>query len=259
MNEEERYAFDVQGYLVVKNAVEPAALAEMNAWLDTQPDKDPAGRGTIRGHNMLTWGPQFRALLDNPRVLPYLIELMGDTLRLDHDYAIFSEKADADLHLHGGGTPYDPAQYYHSYQGRMYCGLTVASYALTTIAPGDGGFCCVPGSHKAAFRRPATVGLDHPLVTPVPMDAGDCIIFTEALTHGTLPWRADHKRRSLFYKYSPKHLTWASRYYFVPEGNADVQALDAGELTETQRILLDPPSVFKHRSVTGEQSKGPYA
>eukprot|EP01047_Picozoa_sp_COSAG01_P033582 COSAG01_NODE_2477_length_7615_cov_7.259609_8_plen_52_part_00 len=35
---------------------------------------------------------------------------------------------------------------------------------------------------------------------PVPAKAGDCIIFTEALTHGTMPWRAHTDRRTLFYK-----------------------------------------------------------
>ena len=248
MTDEERYEFDINGFIVVRNAIEPTALADMNAWLDTQPDKDPAGRGKITTGNILTWGPLFRDLIDNPRVLPYLKTLMGDTLRLDHDYAIMSEKGGSDLVLHGGGTPYDPAQYYHAYHDRMYNGLTVASYALASIGPGQGGFCGIPGSHKASFPRPATIDLSSPLVRQVPMDAGDCVIFTEALTHGTLPWTATHHRRSLFFKYSPKHMTWANRYYFVPEGRPEIQALEK-ELTDAQRILLDPPSVYQHRKV----------
>ena len=247
MTDEERYLFDLQGYLVVENAIEPDALAEMNAWIDAQEDMSRDGRAG----NLLTWGPRFRALLDNPVVLPHLKEVLGETLRLDHDYAIFSERGGQGLNLHGGGTPYDPAQYYHCYNGRMYCGLTVASYALTDIPPGAGGLAAIPGSHKSCFPCPRDIKLfekPSPIVRQVPMRAGDCVIFTEALTHGTFPWNADHPRRSLFFKYSPKHLTWAKRYYFPAEGRPDVQAIE-GELTEAQRILLDPPSVHDHRRV----------
>lgn len=252
MTEEERYFFDVNGYLVVENALDTDTLAAMNAYLDTQPDKDPTGKGKITAGSLLTWGQSFRDLVDNPRVLPYLKELLGDTLRLDHDYAIFAEKGGSSLVLHGGGTPYDPAQYYHCRNGQIFCGLTVASYALTPIGPGEGGFACIPGSHKASFPCPTELkNLDNAsssLVKQVPMKAGDCVLFTEALTHGTLPWTADHLRRSLFLKYSPKHMTWASTYYYAPETKSYLAELE-GKLTDAQRILLDPPSVFQHRQV----------
>ena len=39
--------------------------------------------------------------------------------------------------------------------------------------------------------------------------AGDVLIFTEALTHGTFPWQAEHERRSLLFKYSPRMIAWA--------------------------------------------------
>lgn len=253
MNDEERYLFDVQGYLVIKNAIAPEALAEMNAWLDVQAERDPAfhGRPTNEHlYDILTWGSAFRALLDNPRVLPYLKELMGDTLRLDHDYAIFLQPGGMGMRLHGGATPYDPSQYYHCYHGRMYSGLTVAVYALTDVPPGAGGFACVPGSHKASFPCPMDILLlqKRAPIVQVPAQAGDCIVFTEALTHGTLPWTAGHVRRTLYFKYSPSHSSWAGRYYFPAEGNPAVQALES-ELTETQRILLDPPAIDAHRHV----------
>ena len=42
--------------------------------------------------------------------------------------------------------------------------------------------------------------------------AGSAVIFTEALTHGTLPWTADHERRALFYRYTPGHMAFVGRY-----------------------------------------------
>lgn len=254
MTDEERYLFDLNGYLVVKNAVAPAALARLNEWLDGQGERlDPTGKGTIKPGGTLLWGPEFRALLDNPVVLPYLRELLGDGLRLDHEYAIFSKQENAGLALHGGGAPYDPSQYYHFRNGRPFSGLTVISYALRPIGPGEGGFAAIPGSHKANLPcpKPLRVMQDaHPneLVRQIPQQAGDCVIFTEALTHGTFPWRAAHTRRSILFKFAPAHMSWGSGTYFPAPGNDSVMALD-GDLTDAQRALLAPPGIWQRRPV----------
>ena len=67
--------------------------------------------------------------------------------------------------------------------------------------PGAGGFTCVPGSHKSNFLKhmPADVARFE-AATPIgvvqpPMEAGDVLIFTEALIHGTAEWKANHERR----------------------------------------------------------------
>jgi hypothetical protein len=33
--------------------------------------------------------------------------------------------------------------------------------------------------------------------------AGDCILFSEKLKHGTIPWTGSKERRTLFFKYVP--------------------------------------------------------
>jgi ectoine hydroxylase-related dioxygenase (phytanoyl-CoA dioxygenase family) len=253
MTEEERFLFDLQGYLVIENAIEPDALAAMNAWLDSQVERDPQFRGqTGNAHleNPLTWGPHFLALVDNPRVLPYLKELLGDQMRLDHDYAIFLRPGHEGLPLHGPTLyPYDPCHYYHCVQGQMFCGLTVATYALSDVPPGTGGLALIPGSHKSQFRVPESIckfERASPVVKQVPTKAGDCVIFTEALIHGTLPWKGPGERRTLFYKYAPGNLAWTNQVYFPPKHTPDMRGLES-ELTETQRLLLQPPSAKDHR------------
>ena len=95
-------------------------------------------------------------LIDNPKVYDYLEELLGTNFRLDHDYAdiIRSDKGPIGTTLHGGGTPFNPSMYYHFANGRMYNGLTVVAYNLQDVNPGDGGFGCVPGSHKSNYDFP---------------------------------------------------------------------------------------------------------
>jgi ectoine hydroxylase-related dioxygenase (phytanoyl-CoA dioxygenase family) len=63
-------------------------------------------------------------------------------------------------------------------------------YELEDTVCNGGGFCCLPGSHKSNVALPPrymdlSKRIDR-AVHRVPAAAGDCIIFTEGLTHGTL-------------------------------------------------------------------------
>ena len=70
------------------------------------------------------------------------------------------------------------------------------------------------------------------------------VLFTEALTHCTIPWRGASTRRTLLYKYAPGHLAWGKNY------GADLADLaGSGVLTPRQQILMDPPSVSPRQSL----------
>jgi ectoine hydroxylase-related dioxygenase (phytanoyl-CoA dioxygenase family) len=167
------------------------------------------------------------------------VELCGPTLRLDHTYGIVMAAGTSGLGLHGGATPFDPAQFYVVNGGRISCGLVAVQWALVDHRPGEGGFCCIPGSHKASFRLPDPAPAS--LAVEVPLVAGDVVIFTEALVHGTLPWRAAHERRTLLYKYSPGSSSWGKDETLPPNL--------ARLLTERQRLLFEPAYVAYRRPV----------
>lgn len=254
MNEEEKYLFDLNGYLVIKGAIAPDAVARMNSYIDAQAEHTDAFKGQ-RGNDKLTdlftWGPDFLALLDQPILLPMLKSILGSHMRFDHDYAILLQPGGDGLFLHGGATPYDASQYYHVHKDRIYCGLVVAAYALTDVPEGAGGYGCIPGSHKSNFKCPDDISLlhrDSPIVKQVPANAGDCILFTEALQHGTLPWKGPGPRRTLFMKYSPAHLRWGPHSYGASPSNPVYTAIEPF-LNPTQQVLLDPPLVDGKRRV----------
>ncbi|HXW78469.1 MAG TPA: phytanoyl-CoA dioxygenase family protein [Acidimicrobiales bacterium] len=238
MRDEERYLFDLQGYLTVPDALSPDAVDELNDAVDELVQQEMSRDETTRRWiDLLPRSRVFRDLMDNPRVFSFLEELLGPGLRLDHEYidVIRSGLGPIGARLHGGATPFNPVQYYWTGHGILRSGLLVAAYNLKDVGPEDGGFACVPGSHKSAFPFPENwKDLSHlrPCVRRVTGPAGTAIIFTEALTHGTLPWRGSDERRTVFYKYSPEPLAWSRRYY-------DPDAYP--ELTETQRNLLRPP------------------
>jgi len=246
MTDAENYLFDLRGYLVVEGALTADEVAMLNATLNEKlaesiaPDKT-----THRFGGLLEWGSEFRALIAHPKITPYLYTLLGEKCRLDHEYLdiIRSGLGPIGATLHGGGTPHDPSQHYRVVDGRMINGLIVAVYALKDVNPGDGGFACVPGSHKANFRLPAEwAPMGDKLadcVTAVPCKAGDAILFTDAMTHGTLPWRGSDERRTVFFKYSPHFMSWSARVY-EPAAYDDLSP-------EARRMLEGPNARYRGR------------
>ena len=122
---------------------------------------------------------------------------------------------------------------------------------FTDVTEGDGGLCVIPGSHKANYPCPDEILTweDHrETVYNVPAKAGDMVIFNEATLHGTLPWTAEHERRSLLYRYSPKYLHFSGGTYQT------TQPEWVSELTEAQRAVLEPPYIY-NRPLVGEDGE----
>lgn len=246
-----QYLFDLQGYLVIENALSEAEVAELNGILDEQelPEKGKKNRfgSAPGGSGFLAFGKPFCDLLDHPSIMPVLRSRLGDCFRLDRLYGMCMDAGMTRGGLHsdyGASSPIAGAphgQRYHPPIWEMVQGFVVVSWSLTDAGPGLGGFCCIPGSHKTDYRLPRSIqeaGEDSPLVVIPEAPAGSAVLFTEALTHGTADWHAPHQRRTLLYKYCLSHMAWTSRRVEPPEGI---------ELTERQKILLrDPGDPHRH-------------
>ena len=248
MTSEERFVFDLEGYLIIKNALSDAEVDALNTLADASfPGRDPAR--TSRMEQVSRWGQATKDLIDHPSIVPYLLELIGPKFRIDHDYCIFMHQGNTRGRLHGGhdrGTD----QWFSYRDGEIRNGLCAVTFSLTAANPGDGGFCCIPGSHKTNFRSclPEDVRnferLPRYVVQPA-LKAGDALIFTEALIHGTLSWRGAHERRTLRYKYSPGHTSGAREFYRLD---------DYGELSEEQKRIMATPSIHDHPEVVQRDS-----
>jgi len=240
MTDAERYSFDLQGFMVRRGALTSSEVRLLRlAVVELGLGRAGASIQSQRFNGHLGRDAAFRNLLDHPAVLEVVLELCGPNARLDHAYGIIMAPGSAGLSLHGGGTPHDPAQYYRVEGGRMFNGLLAVQWALVDHRPGEGGFGCIPGSHKANFALPRDV--DPALVAEVALAAGDFVVFSEALTHCTIPWRGAGERLSLLYKYSPGHVAWGPDY-------EDLKSL-APLTTERQRRLLQIPAVYGHQPV----------
>ncbi len=239
MTDYERYLFDLQGYIVVPDALSPEHVGELNSLMDERiADDCEADMRTHRWVGMLDWGEPYRRLIDLDRVLPHLRTLVGEQFRLDHEYADITRagKGPIGTSLHAGPVPFNPCFYYKCDGETFANGLIAVAYNLKDVNEGDGGFGCLPGSHKSNIVMPESMrALDdaHGRVDRVIGPAGSAVIFTEALIHGTLPWDGADERRTLFYKYSPHALSWAAGYY-DPTAHRD--------LTDRQRAALEAPN-----------------
>ena len=267
MNDQQKYLFDLRGYLHVKNALTPAQVADLSGRLEERRSRGgkrqygsdrtrfPEGNSSAwSAASLLEWGGTYIDLIDLPSIAPFLAAMLGSKYRLDHDYIKIDSAANPrkQLYLHGGGQgaggatdlvgPSDGGQCYYRYNnGRFYNGLVAVGFELDTVQPGDGGFACVPGSHKVNFQLPPEWKISKTqeempeCVDRVAAQSGDAIIFTEACAHGTVPWKGNRERRTVFYKYCPHAVAWSPCYY-----NADRY----GELSERQRDMLMPPSAY---------------
>ena len=208
MDDEERYLFETQGYLIVPNALSRAEVARLNDSVDASP-KPRAAAGFLPQLTALLAQESrvsrpFRELLDHRSIAPRLDEILGEGHRLDMEpVGIVMEAGDEGGPLHGGGS--DRASFAQSafwHAGRFYTGMVTVEFFLTPQGPGDGGLGIISGSHKAELPLPASMnggGAAHKAVTQILAAAGDAVIFAEACAHITLPWRAEHQRRVLLF------------------------------------------------------------
>lgn len=275
MTEEEAYLFDLRGFIVVKNALQPNQIDDLSQRLDAHRSSNFSpilgSDRTILSDDKDAWsapsllelGGAYLDLIDLPTIAPYLTKLLGEHYRLDHDYAKIDSKMpdrEKTLYLHGGGQgaggpadlvgPSDGGQCFYRYSnGRFFNGLVAVAFELDDVRASNGGFACVPGSHKsniglpAAWRHSKTQAEVPDFVQRVAAAAGDAIIFTEACAHGTVPWEGNpgNERRTLFYKYCPHAVAWSPCYY-----NAD----NYPDLNAEQRQMLMPPSAFGSHAIS---------
>jgi len=234
VTDHDRYLFDIRGYLVVRGVLDGEQVALYNAILDRlgpETISDPDQRDeTLRW--LFDIDPRFAQLMDHETILPYLTEFVGGGLRIDGAYSLVKLPGEK-VPLHARPeSPRDGTGWYHVHRGRITSGLTGVQWALTDMPPGTGGFCVVPGSHKANFELPLEeLAADAEDVT---VSAGDAIVFTEALTHGSR-WHGPGSRRVLIYKYCPGPVAWLSDVW---------DESSRAPLTDRQRQMTIPPYVF---------------
>ena len=244
MNDEQKYLFDLQGYLVLEGVLSAPIVDACNRELDRLETMDPVeyppplllgqkkSKENLYISNILEAGPAFLPLVDQPAVLDVIETVTGGPYRLNHTYTIYRWGGGyTRLHMHG--TPIIPKCQYHCRNGQMISTLTKVVFPMIDCAAEDGCFAVIPGAHKSNFPLPWGVEPgENPPLTPIPARAGDAIIFTEALTHGSTINTSGRPRRTIYYCYSTGYMPdWGS------QGLSFSDRIDE-QLSEAQREIV---------------------
>ena len=165
------FLFDLRGYLVLENAIEPGLLAEHNAAIDNFPEmmmgewlgnaqrRDYTASTGFELHNCVVAGAPFEQLIDHPSWINYLRHYCGE----EDSYVegLFIDECMVSVRKSGGHHPVHSGGYRGALRGRyLYkhgvfrCGQCNIILALTDVGPGDGPTMVIPGSHKSNFLHP---------------------------------------------------------------------------------------------------------
>mmetsp|Transcript_14703 Transcript_14703/g.36993 ORF Transcript_14703/g.36993 Transcript_14703/m.36993 type:complete len:408 (+) Transcript_14703:159-1382(+) len=270
MTEDERYLFDLNGYLIIRGVLTPEEVEEANAAIDNHAHEmversDSSLRNAKEGTRFfgqgpgrmdlgrcLEWGEKdsrvFKSILAHPRLVPVFHGILGKGYRMDHLPMILAQNAGSEgFQLHGGTVDctsgeYNPHLAYHCHHGTIRSALLGCNVILRDHNPGDGGFCIVPGSHKSNFKMPKGMvdgeKYEEFVVQPA-SKAGDVILFSEGTVHGAKEWTSSVQRRTALFRFAPATHVYG-RSYFGHEGGGWPTAM-YDDLTPAQRAVLEPP------------------
>jgi hypothetical protein len=219
MTDEQRYLFDLKGWLCLPGLLAPDELEAVREHVRRYRDD----RGALPDYERWECSGAAQILLDHPAVVGVLNEMVSyqplateDCYGFRHDgsFCRFRKAGEEDFDPHSGAGMYAFVGNSHIYQnvpGRVHSGLTRVIWELNDVGPGDSASLLLSGSHKAAFPRPPhTNDRRCPLYETYSCPAGSAIVFTESLVHsyGSLWTNAGHDRMAVFICYNTVNSKW---------------------------------------------------
>ena len=218
LSEEERYAFDVTGFLILDGLLTADQVREARSNLESVlSSPSPGVKRQQNGPevellNVVECGGVLEDAVASDRLVKVMEELIwGSQIRLVASRGIFREPGITGEITQGGLA--DPRRYtrYRSFlEGEMRCLMVSCLIALDETANGDGSFCVIPASHKSNFPHPYPQA-DLEKVTALknlPLAAGSAVIFSESPSHA-MKASSSEEKLWLLYQYGPSYmLSW---------------------------------------------------
>jgi hypothetical protein len=207
MTEEQKFFFDVRGWLLLPAVLTPSECEAVKNHL-------------LNGGDGYT-GPA-QELLDHPAVVDVLNDLLSEREPAEDYYHFRCENSFKTIRQAGwksGNTnvphvvrppQHAGAMRYQAEGGRIYSALTRVVWELNPVEKGDGGTLFLSGSHKAKFPYPPSVlQPDNEEMESYRCPAGSVFIFTESLLHAATDWKNERVDRvALFNCYNSLWAQW---------------------------------------------------
>ena len=218
MTDEEKFRFDLTGFLVRPAILEPDEIAAIVDQIDRikhDPESLPPEHRAIPG------GPA-SILIDHPQVIEVIQQVIDTEIRLESCGAMWKKKGGEHIQLHGGGNGQAaPIFGYRVKNDRIHAGMVRVIFELTDIAMEDQSTHFIIGSHKSEFKMHEDhMSLEHgkrsEFLVRYECPAGSAIFFTENLCHAGPAWERDTPRVAILHAYSHLATHW-HRLNFPPE------------------------------------------
>ena len=255
LTEEEKWHYDLFGYLVLRQVVSPTGVEQMlgiaNGWFaDPEAAPEPVNVTQDEYSGVLgniQYGDRiFERLSLNEEVLRVVMGLMWNRPRLFNCALVLQKQRPIPegekerLHRDTSGFEFpdgfrNPHNDYQAGNGQIYSNYVNTAITLVDV-PKDNGFMCIPGTHKSRITFPTTLDIDNGLAPAITFElkAGDCLVFSPRLMHGTKFWKVNYPRRVVFNRY--QFSFYFNENYNLPiEGYQHCISEDEYELESIQR------------------------
>ena len=231
----DEYLFDLNGYIIIKNALNKKELRDLNKILDKLKNiKNKEWSGYVHGHNyggkeglnlqqIYEAGKPFENLIDHPSWINHMMHFVGGKGTFDqHHGPLFIDENFANIRgpgeaigIHSGNPEGLQRNHYRYQDGKFHCSQVNILLALSDIGPGDGGTVIIPSSHKSNIEHPefknnkmlgggkvsSAEGMT--AAKEVYLKAGDGLVFVDSLCHGSAKRINKGERRIVVYRYGP--------------------------------------------------------
>ena len=188
----------------------------------------------VNFQNVIEGGEVFEKLIDHPSWISLVKKYVNSVVNglSIHENFITVRGIGGYIHIHcGGHVPLSYLTFRQENTGEWMVGQINVLMALNDIGPGDGGPVLVPSSHRCTEIHPRLEsngkGLVYDGITGKPagtafaakeiyLKAGDVLMFTDAITHGSAERTNSGYRRTVVYRYSPRFVR--ERFNFQTSG-----------------------------------------
>ena len=237
------YFFDLNGYIIIRNALSSQEVNELNYCIDRIPKQEPGtsygnvhfhdynddGQSGLNLQQIYESGEPFENLINHPSWIDHMKLFVGARGTFDQAHGLFFidenfvnlRGTGQAIGMHSGGYPPILRNQYRFHGNRFMCGQVNVLIALTAIGPGDGGTTLVPGSHKSNFEHPdlkqvamRSEGFGELIegALEVQLAAGDVLIFVDGICHGSAKRTNQGLRRIAVYRYGPSWGNFRHQY-----------------------------------------------
>ena len=213
----QRQQFEEDGFLLVEDALSVAEVDALMSVIDVmyaeqRQQRNLAPHEAFQWRNVVALHPIFRDLVDHPRLLPLVVDLIGyniqiRTSHLDVRPPMRPQDAERALGARDSFFPWhsDAPNYgWPTVDGVIpYMEMKFGLYLTDLTQHNSGAICVVRGSHRRAQRdSEGNLLIDPADIVEVNVRPGTALVWRTALLHCVTPNLSDHARKCLYYGYN---------------------------------------------------------